>query len=356
MRTFSSPDPWPFQADGVPRPEFPPQKPGQPRRDLFSTDRDAIQRAVFAKACHGGLTAAELKVFMACSDRTLTWRKLSDRVSVGGNDPGLLQRISGVARPGRVLPRLVEAGLLAHYSPGTGRGLSTIVIAVPADWREYAAGTPTPRVDDAVHPEGTSPSTLRGSDDPPSVDEIAAEGGLGDPPSLDGVVLPRRTVSSAEPRGLTTTALHEGEPTSGAHEGGAALALALAPLPVAAEAIRAAILAEAPAAFGCPMPQKLGAAIDGALASGLPPRAVAGGVGAWWEEGFQHPPQLARFCGQVAAAEAPEIAHATTIRGLLAAGRDVQRRRGRRPDKFDKREATRQALRAWASEGEASEA
>lgn len=102
---------------------------------MDSMDRDAIVRALVAQVCRAGLSGADLRVWLAVMDRTLTWRWLSDVVS-----HRVLRNISGVQRPGRSLDALASAGLISYW-PGTSQrgrtALSRIIVLVPESWERY---------------------------------------------------------------------------------------------------------------------------------------------------------------------------------------------------------------------------
>lgn len=104
-------------------------------RHMSSMDRDAITRALTAQVCRAGLSGADLRVWLAVVDRTLTWRWLSDSV-----DHTVLRNTAAVTRPGRGLAALAEAGLL-HYWPGISRNgkttKSAYIVLVPARWQRY---------------------------------------------------------------------------------------------------------------------------------------------------------------------------------------------------------------------------
>lgn len=206
-------------------------------RHMSSMDRDAITRALTAQACHAGLSGADLRVWMAVVDRTLTWRWLSDFVS-----HKVLRNVCAVERPGRSLDALVEAGLI-HYRPGKSRQgkttLSALIVRVPEGWERYRnAGIvwwgEEPRTDDeddsADPTSGPADPEEYGRDGPhpmdgvihTSMDEVVHTYGPDDPHPLDrtiqtgvdGVVHQNHEGGNHE--GLTTRACHEGD----SHEGG----------------------------------------------------------------------------------------------------------------------------------------
>lgn len=219
---------------------------------MDSMDRDAIARALTAQVCRAGLSGADLRVWLAVTDRTLSWRWLSDVVS-----HRVLRNISGVQRPGRSLEALASAGLISYWPGMSQRGqtaLSRVIVLVPERWERYRkAGIvwwpgeePTAADDDlgAAPICGPDDSEGYGPDEPHPMDEVVHTSmdetvhtcGRDEPHPVDeavhtGVDEPvHLNHEGPNHKGLTTRTNHEGY----SHEGGPCTS------PDAAEAARPA--------------------------------------------------------------------------------------------------------------------
>lgn len=201
-------------------------------RHMSSMDRDAITRALTAQACHAGLSGADLRVWMAVVDRTLTWRWLSDVVS-----HKVLRNVCAVERPGRSLDALVEAGLI-HYRPGKSRQgkttLSALIVRVPEGWERYrntgivwwGEEPRTDDEDDSADPtSGPADPEEYGRDGPhpmdgvihTSMDEVVHTYGPDDPHPLDRTI---QTGVDGVVHQNHEGGNHEESSTRDAHEGG----------------------------------------------------------------------------------------------------------------------------------------